>query len=209
MAGQPSADRLTAWRRSRKTSPSWRRRKRPIGRRRALLRGGSPSPASIPFRSAHSSRAIRSFRSSSLPAPPTRPPRSDSCGVPGSASSGALPRRTSTPRSRKPSPDTEAGDLSTALLLEGDVDAERARAALASPVRRWIVEHPGRVRLSARDLGRLRAHGVTWSALEPVRLLGLAVCARTGPSGRAPFSRVPVWRVPVTSRARARKPARK
>jgi len=113
------------------------------------------------------------------------------------------------PRSRRPSRDAEAGDLSTALLLEGDVDAERARAALASPIRRWIVEHPGRVRLSARDLGRLRAVGVTWSALEPVRLLGIAVCGDSIRSGRAAFSRVPVWRVPVTSPARARKPVRK
>jgi hypothetical protein len=113
------------------------------------------------------------------------------------------------PRSRKPSSDTEAGDLSTALLLEGDVNAGRARAALASSVRRWIVEHPGRVRLSGRELGRLRALGVTWSALEPVRLLGIALCAGSGSSRRAAFSRVPVWRVPVTSRARARKPARK
>lgn len=73
-------------------------------------------------------------------------------------------------------PARQGGGTATALLLEGDVGPERARAALAaSGPLDWIVEAPGRVRLSARELDRLARAGVRWSALEPVRLV--AVCA--------------------------------
>lgn len=116
-----------------------------------------------------------------------------------------LPRRR-----QRPSPPAP-GDFATALLLEGEVGPDRARAALASPVRRWIVEHAGRVRLSRKELERLRDSGVEWSALEPVRLLGVALAGRTdgSPSG-SPFRKAAVWRIkPDGSRARARRPSRR
>ncbi|MEP6800954.1 MAG: hypothetical protein ABJC07_03385 [Acidobacteriota bacterium] len=66
--------------------------------------------------------------------------------------------------------------LKTALLLEGELTRERARAALTSSARHWIVEHVGLVRLSAADLVELAGKGVSWSALHPTRLLGVASC---------------------------------
>jgi hypothetical protein len=60
-----------------------------------------------------------------------------------------------------------------ALLLEGVVDAQRARAALASDLRQWIVESPFAVRLSARERQRLEKAGVSWFALAPARLVAL------------------------------------
>jgi hypothetical protein len=114
-----------------------------------------------------------------------------------------LPRRR-----QRPSP-SASGDFATALLLEGEVGPERTRAALASSVRHWIVEHPGRVKLSPGELRRLRDCGVEWSALEPVLLLGVALAGRAGgsPFG-SPFRKVAVWRIkPAGSRGRARKPS--
>ncbi len=67
----------------------------------------------------------------------------------------------------------------TALLLEGDLTRERARAALGSPARHWIVEHVGRVRLPLGEIETLSAQGVRWSALQEVQLLGIA--ARKAP----------------------------
>ncbi|HYK43279.1 MAG TPA: hypothetical protein VE007_12895 [Thermoanaerobaculia bacterium] len=123
---------------------------------------------------------------------------------------------TSLPRRRQRSPSPARGDLATALLLEGEVGADRAEAALASPVRHWIVEHPGRVKLSKRELARLREHGVVWSALEPVRLLGIALAGRgsdpfRSPAFRgAPFGKATVWRIkPAASRAPSGRPSRK
>ena len=114
---------------------------------------------------------------------------------------------TSLPRRRQRPPASVPGDLATALLLEGEVDPGRAAAALASPVRHWIVAHPGRVHLSRSELARLRDHGVTWSALEPVRLLGVAISGRAGSS---PFRHAALWRIrPAGSRARAGKPSPK
>ncbi len=96
-------------------------------------------------------------------------------------------------------------DLATALLLEGDVDSERAQAASASGVRRWIVEHPGRVKLSDGELADLRERGVVWSALRPVTLVGVALRGR---SGSSPFPGARVWRLRnAGSRARARTPS--
>jgi len=66
------------------------------------------------------------------------------------------------------------------LLLEGDVAAARARRVLASPVRRWIVEHVGRVRISHSRLAALAARGVRWSVLWPVRIVAV-VDARSRP----------------------------
>jgi hypothetical protein len=59
------------------------------------------------------------------------------------------------------------------LLLEGDVVAARARRVLESPVRHWIVEHVGRVRISDDRLAALAARGVRWSVLWPVRVLSV------------------------------------
>ena len=61
----------------------------------------------------------------------------------------------------------------TALLLEGELTPERARAALLSSARHWIVEHVGRVRLSLAEIEELAAQGVRWSALHPARLMGV------------------------------------
>ncbi len=60
-----------------------------------------------------------------------------------------------------------------ALLLEGAVTARRARRALKSSARAWIVEHPIFVRLSARELQDLEREGVRWTVLNPVRLVAL------------------------------------
>jgi hypothetical protein len=61
-----------------------------------------------------------------------------------------------------------------ALLLEGRVDAARARAALRdSRTRDWIVESAGSVRLSPRALARTAKEGVRWSVLEPVAVEGV------------------------------------
>jgi len=105
--------------------------------------------------------------------------------------SSAMPRR---PESRRSGP---------ALLLEGAVDAARARAALRdSPTREWIVESPGRVRLSERSLARFAAAGVRWSVLAPVVVDGVCASrdlARARRSWRALLPpRTPVW---ITRRA--------
>lgn len=103
------------------------------------------------------------------PAPPAR--LADAIGgirAEGSApdSPPASPRRASRAR----------GGGGPALLLEGVVDAPRARAALRrSATRHWIVETPGRVRLTERELAALAREGVRWAVLEPVTLV--AVCA--------------------------------
>ncbi|MEO8431392.1 MAG: hypothetical protein ABI592_07770 [Acidobacteriota bacterium] len=120
----------------------------------------------------------------------------------------ALPPRRARPVSLAPG---EA--FRTALLLEGLVDAARADQALASSARDWIVEHPGMVRISARELSRLHDRGVRWLALAPVRLLGVTDPARIA---RSVFPRgVRVWRLASTparatsSRARGRRPSPK
>lgn len=64
-------------------------------------------------------------------------------------------------------PETEA------LLLEGIVDASRARALLDRSARLWIVESPGRVRLDRRMMDHLRQSGVRWRALEPVTVVAV------------------------------------
>jgi hypothetical protein len=67
-----------------------------------------------------------------------------------------------------------SGGLSAVLLLEGNVGLVRARAALsAGGPRDWVVESPGRVRLSPRQLDRLAGSGIRWSALAPVTLVAL------------------------------------
>lgn len=66
----------------------------------------------------------------------------------------------------------------TALLLEGWVTSERARAALASDARLWVVENPRRVRIGRALLERLRRTGVEWSALEPVSVVAVFASPR-------------------------------
>ncbi len=61
----------------------------------------------------------------------------------------------------------------SALLLEGPVDPARARAALASAPRDWIVESVRHVRVGDRGLAALARAGVAWSALEPVELVAV------------------------------------
>jgi len=61
----------------------------------------------------------------------------------------------------------------TALLIEGDVTPKRARDALRSDTRLWIVERASCVHLSERQLRRYRDLGVRWAALKPVRVVGL------------------------------------
>jgi hypothetical protein len=80
----------------------------------------------------------------------------------------------------------------SALLLEGAITPARARAALASAGRHWIVEHVGKVRLSGAQLASLSRAGVRWSVLHPVTLL--AIADRTG-CARMLFPRgTRIWR---------------
>ena len=95
-------------------------------------------------------------------------------------------------------PSATPGGPVAALLLEGEVDLARARAALAaSAPRLWIVETPGRVRLSDRQLASLARRGVRWSALEPVGVVALyatPALARAEASWRRLLPpRTPVW----------------
>lgn len=59
------------------------------------------------------------------------------------------------------------------LLLEGRVTRQRARRALESDARIWIVERAQLVRLPRLELDRLSALGVRWVALDPVRVIAL------------------------------------
>lgn len=96
------------------------------------------------------------------------------------------------PERRRPRRAKE-GEPATALLLEGAITGARARAALASPARHWIVEHVGRVRLSGADLESLSVAGVRWSVLQPVVFLGIA--DRTGGARRLFPRATHIWRV--------------
>jgi hypothetical protein len=69
-------------------------------------------------------------------------------------------------------------ERNAALLLEGLVTSERARAALASDARLWIVEHPRRVRVNRPLMERLRRTGVRWLALDPVILVAVLASPR-------------------------------
>jgi hypothetical protein len=85
------------------------------------------------------------------------------------------------------------------LLLEGRVTARRARRALASDARIWIVESAARVRLTGSELDRLAAAGVCWFALRPARVIALlAAPALAREKGRWRHllpPRTPVWTV--------------
>jgi hypothetical protein len=64
--------------------------------------------------------------------------------------------------------------LAAALLMEGRIDAARARKALRSSAPRdWIVESARHVHIGGSGLDGLARAGVRWSALEPVELVAV------------------------------------
>ncbi len=71
-----------------------------------------------------------------------------------------------------------ASERHAVLLLEGLVTSERARAALASDARLWVVEHPRRVRVNRPLMKRLQKTGVRWLALDPVILVAVLASPR-------------------------------
>jgi hypothetical protein len=87
---------------------------------------------------------------------------------------GSLPSTAARGRSRP----RRSRETRTALLLEGKVTSRRAREALASDARLWIVEHPRRVQVSRPLLDRLRRMGVNWSALDPVIVVAVLASPR-------------------------------
>jgi len=106
------------------------------------------------------------------------------------AVAGLLPEAALRSRSG-PRREAPAGPRS-ALLLEGPIDAGRARAALRSAPREWIVESVRHVRVGSRGMAALARAGVTWSALAPVELLAVRAEAPLPPGLRLPAG-VPVW----------------
>lgn len=85
------------------------------------------------------------------------------------------------------------------LLLEGRVGWRRARAALHSDARLWVVEGAGQVRLSRGRLAELARSGVRWAVLRPVPVLALAATARLARSRprwkRLLPAKTPVWMI--------------
>ncbi len=71
-----------------------------------------------------------------------------------------------------------------ALLLEGRISGVRARCALKSDVRLWIVENSSALQLSAREHERFAKAGVTWLALEPARVAALVASPRLASARR-------------------------
>lgn len=103
----------------------------------------------------------------------------------------------------------EGGTLASALLLEGEVNADRAREVLASSFpREWIVESARRVRLSESEVEGIRRRGVRWRTLEPVAVLALAASpalARARARWKALLpARTPVWTLSGRGRAGSR-----
>lgn len=84
-----------------------------------------------------------------------------------------------------------------ALLLEGSVGWTRARAALRSDARVWVVESAGQARLSRRRLEELERRGVRWAVLRPVVVVALAASprlARARPRWKNLLpAKTPVW----------------
>jgi hypothetical protein len=109
--------------------------------------------------------AIAGLRSASAPRPAPRP---------GSARRGHF------------------GGPRSALLLEGPVDARRARAALRSVPRDWIVESARHVRVGTSELAALARAGVAWSALAPIELVAVCTVAPL-PRGLGLPAGTPVW----------------
>jgi hypothetical protein len=106
------------------------------------------------------------------------------------------------------------GPLVTALLLEGAVTRARAHAALASPVRLWVVESVRLVRLSGAELAGLAREGVRWSALRPVDVEGVLCSPGLARALRRPGRLLPrgarIWRAgrarPSSTRSRRPSP---
>jgi hypothetical protein len=123
---------------------------------------------------------------------------------------GGLRNEEETPRDAARTRESSSADRS-ALLLEGVVGRDRARAALlAGGPRAWIVETPGRVRLARPELARLARAGVRWSALRPSGLEAVyasPALARSEASWRDFLpKRTPVWiRRPGSARRRPRR----
>lgn len=97
-----------------------------------------------------------------------------------------------------PAPVPTRSGRRTALLLEGDVTAERARGAAAAPApRHWIAERVQRVRIGESLLEELRRLGIRWSVLEPVEVVALAASPELA-RAQSRWSRwlpraVPIW----------------
>ena len=110
---------------------------------------------------------------------------------------GGLRNEEETPLDSARTCESSEADTS-ALLLEGVVGRDRARAALrAGGPRAWIVETPGRVRLARPELARLARAGVRWSALRPSGLEAVyasPALARSAASWQDVLpKRTPVW----------------
>src|SRR5437870_1074758 len=76
------------------------------------------------------------------------------------------PSPPSRPAGRTPPASRAPEALAAALLMEGRIDAARARKALRSPAPRdWIVESVRHVRIGGPGLDGLARAGVRWSAL--------------------------------------------
>ncbi len=82
-----------------------------------------------------------------------------------------------TPPRRRADRPRNSGEARSALLLEGAVGPERARAALSAAPRDWIVESARHVTMSRAGLAALARAGVRWSALTPVELVAIYASA--------------------------------
>ncbi len=107
------------------------------------------------------------------------------------AVAGLRPVAASVPR-LGPAPPARVDGARSALLLEGTVDARRARTALRSAPREWIVESARHVRVGARAMAALTRAGVAWSALDPVELFAIYAEAPLPPDLGLP-PEIPVW----------------
>jgi hypothetical protein len=113
---------------------------------------------------------------------------------------GGEPGESAAPRASVPTARPRAKRLPAALLLEGVLDAQRARSALASePPRDWILESARFLRMSDRDLGNLMRRRIRLYALEPITLVAVAVpralARRGGPWRRLVPPRALVWTI--------------
>jgi hypothetical protein len=113
---------------------------------------------------------------------------------------GGEPGESAMRRPSRPVASPRAGGqrLPAALLLEGILDARRARSALASgPPRDWILESARFLRMSDRELENLTRRRIRLFALEPIILMAVAVpgalARKSGPWRRLVPPRAPIW----------------